>query len=155
MEQLNDCNCSQNNPSTCFDQGPAPFMIDLQQAVMDNKNFRTTLWSGTNLQLILMCIPPLSETGMELHPELDQFSYIQSGKGLVAMGNHQWTVCKNCSILIPINTWHNLINTENHPLKLYCIYAPPKHPKKTMHPTKEYADLMKINNGIQEFSTFR
>ena len=40
------------------------------------------------------------------------------------------------AIIIPAGTWHNLINMGNEPLKLYSIYAPPQHPKGTVHKTK-------------------
>ncbi|WP_331618903.1 hypothetical protein [Terrisporobacter sp.] len=32
--------------------------------------------------------------------------------------------------------WHNVINIGSRPIKLYAIYAPPEHPKNTVHPTK-------------------
>jgi mannose-6-phosphate isomerase-like protein (cupin superfamily) len=38
--------------------------------------------------------------------------------------------------MIPAGTWHNIINTGNKPLKLYSIYAPPEHPRGTVHVTK-------------------
>lgn len=44
------------------------------------------------------------------------------------------------AIIIPAGTWHNLINTGNIPLMLYSIYAPPQHPKGTVHVTR--ADAM-------------
>ncbi|MPM35594.1 hypothetical protein SDC9_82187 [bioreactor metagenome] len=44
------------------------------------------------------------------------------------------------AIIIPAGTWHNLVNTGSVPLKLYSIYAPPQHPRGTVHRTK--ADAM-------------
>ena len=44
------------------------------------------------------------------------------------------------AIFIPAGTWHNLINRGNIPLKLYSIYAPPNHPKGTIHKTKSDAE---------------
>ena len=43
------------------------------------------------------------------------------------------------AIMVPAGTWHNVINTGNKPLKLYSIYAPPKHPFGTVHKTKAEA----------------
>ena len=40
------------------------------------------------------------------------------------------------AIVIPAGTWHNVYNTGNKLLKLYSIYAPPHHPKGTVHITK-------------------
>jgi mannose-6-phosphate isomerase-like protein (cupin superfamily) len=45
----------------------------------------------------------------------------------------------NSAIMIPAGTWHNLINTGMRPLKLYSIYAPPQHPRGTVHNTRAEA----------------
>ena len=39
------------------DYGPEPFAVNIEQAAKQNKTFRTALWTGTQLQLTLMCIP--------------------------------------------------------------------------------------------------
>ncbi len=40
---------------------------------------------------------------------------------------------------IPAGMWHNVINTGRCPLKVSVIYAPPNHPKGTVHFSKEDA----------------
>ncbi len=50
--------------------------------------------------------------------------------------NFQRNVYDDSAIVIPAGTWHNVINTDNTPLKLYSIYAPPNHPFGTVHATK-------------------
>jgi len=52
----------------------------------------------------------------------------------------QRRVYDNYAIIIPAGKWHNVINTGNTPIKLYSIYAPPQHPKGTVHATKAIAD---------------
>ena len=37
------------------------------------------------------------------------------------------------------NTYHNIINVGNRPLKLYSVYAPIKHKPGTIHKTKKEA----------------
>lgn len=129
-----------------FDQGPNPFAMNLKQLTMENDNFRTALWTGCHLQLTLMCIPPNSEIGLEIHPELEQFLYIESGQGIVVMGRHKdflnfkRQAFDNTAIIIPAGTWHNLINTGDCPIKLFSIYAPPQHPWGTIHRTKADSD---------------
>ena len=44
------------------------------------------------------------------------------------------------AIMIPAGKWHNIINTGNQPLKVYAIYAPPQHPRGTVHQTKSDAE---------------
>ena len=128
------------------DSGPEPLVINIDRAARKNNNFRTALWTGSHLQLTLMSIRVGEDIGLENHPNLDQFIRIEQGMGLVKMGedkdnlNLQKKVNGNYALIIPAGTWHNLINIGNVPLKLYSIYAPPQHPKGTVHKTK--ADAM-------------
>ena len=131
-----------NTPIELRDYGPAPFVINIEQATRRNSNFRTVLWTGCYLQLTLMSINVGEDIGLERHEFTDQFIRIEEGQGLVRMGicpdslNFQRYVADGDVILIPAGTWHNLINTGNRQLKLYSIYAPPEHPRGTVHVTK-------------------
>lgn len=128
------------------DYGSEPFVVDINSATIQNPNFRTTFWTGDNLQLTLMSIPVGGEIGLESHPHLDQFLRIESGCGRVMMGstrdrlNYQTNAGDDYAIFIPSGTWHNLVNTGNRPIKLYSIYAPTQHPHGTIHRTKADAD---------------
>ena len=127
------------------DYGPRPFVVNIDEATKMNNTFRTALWTGDYLQLTLMSIKPGEDIGLEIHPDLDQFLRIEEGQGLIKMGyrrdrlDYKEMVYDDFAIIIPAGTWHNLINTGNQPLKLYSIYAPPQHPKGTIHETKEEA----------------
>lgn len=128
------------------DYGPEPFVVNLQKATMQNSFFRTALWTGEHLQLTLMSIPVGGEVGLETHPHTDQFFYIESGYGLVMMGNtpnklnYQTNLSEGYAIFVPAGTYHNLINIGRNPIKLFSIYAPPQHPRGTVHRTKEESD---------------
>ncbi len=132
--------------NTYKDYGPAPFVVDIRKATLKNDNFRTTLWTGTHLQLTLMSIPVGGEIGLEKHNTLDQFLRLESGHGLVMMGksqdklDFQMNITSGYVVLIPAGTYHNLVNKGNVPIKLYSIYAPPAHQHGTVHKTKEEAD---------------
>jgi mannose-6-phosphate isomerase-like protein (cupin superfamily) len=86
------------------------------------------------------------DIGLEIHPNVDQFLHIEQGQGIIQMGkskdnlNFERKVYDDSAIMIPAGTWHNVINIGNIPLKLYSIYAPPRHPRGTVHVTK--ADAM-------------
>ena len=136
------CPCPENKNMAIKDYGPEPFVINIEEATCQNNTFRTALWTGSNLQVTLMSINVDDDIGLEIHPNIDQFLRIEQGQGLVQMGERkdnlyfQRRVSSGYAILIPAGTWHNVINTGNKPLKLYSIYAPPKHPKGTVHRTK-------------------
>lgn len=124
------------------DYGGKPFIFNINHAANMNENFRTTLWTGQDMQLTLMSIPIHGEIGVEMHPDVDQFICLESGRMKVCMGDCQYTLREiarvdgNYAILIPAGTWHNIINVGNHPLKLFSLYAPPQHPFGTVHKTK-------------------
>lgn len=131
-------------PGTDF--GPNPFVTDIARATLDNKNFRTALWTGEYLQLTLMSIPVGESIGLEMHPDVDQFLRLEQGQGLVQMGDKQdnlyyrQLVFDDFAIFIPAGYWHNLTNIGDVPIKLYSIYAPPNHPWGTVHQTKADAE---------------
>ena len=128
------------------DFGCEPFIFNIDHATNMNENFRTTLWTGRDMQLTLMSIPVCGEIGVEMHADVDQFIRIESGRAKVYMGccrsNMQEMGCvdANYALLIPAGTWHNVVNVGNRPLKLYSLYAPPKHDRGTVHRAKEDAD---------------
>lgn len=134
------------------DYGPNPFVINIENATDQNNNFRTALWTGTDLQVTLMSIDIGDDIGLEVHETGDQFIRIEEGQGLVKMGDSkdkldfQKMVYEDYAIMIPAGKWHNIINIGNKPLKLYAVYAPPQHPHDTVHQTKSDAELAEQNS---------
>lgn len=128
------------------DQGPAPFVTDIEAATLDNDAYRTTLWTGTHLQLTVMAIDPGDDIGLEVHDDGDQFLRVESGRGRVQMGpaeddlSFDREVGDDDVILVPAGTWHNVSNIGDEPLKVYALYGPPEHPHGTVHPTHADGD---------------
>ncbi|SEW37321.1 cupin domain-containing protein [[Clostridium] fimetarium] len=135
------------------DYGPKPLVFNINEATKQNNNYRTTIWTGYHLQITLMSIKVGEDIGLESHPNLDQFIRIEQGQGTVLMGdrknslNFRAKVYDEYAIVIPAGKWHNLINTGSVPLKLYSIYAPPQHPRGTVHKTKADAEAAEENHG--------
>ena len=94
-----------------------------------------------------MSIPAGGEIGLEMHLDTDQFIRVEFGVGSVYMGKTKQDVKfvgdanSNYAILVPAGTWHNVINNQRTPLKVYSIYAPPHHPIGIIHKTKFDSDL--------------
>ena len=74
------------------DYGAEPAVLDIEAYTLGNENFRTALWTGTNLQVTLMTIPVGGEVGLELHPDIDQFLRIEEGEAKVMMGTQGFLV---------------------------------------------------------------
>ena len=134
------------NKHTIFkDYGGAPLILNLPVAAERNESFRQAVWTGEDLQLTVMTIPVGGEIGAEMHKSLDQMLRIESGVALVRIGESENTlrdarrVGAGSVFLIPRGTYHNLLNVGREPLRLSSVYAPPAHPKGTVHKTKDDA----------------
>lgn len=128
------------------DYGKEPIVFNIEEATMQNENYRTTIWTGDHFQVTLMSIPSGGgDIGMEIHPHVDQFLRLESGTGKVEMGTDKnkltvsQTVKANDVVIVPANTWHNITNIGEVPMKLYSIYSPANHPFDTEEDTKEEA----------------
>lgn len=126
------------------DYGGQPYVINIEELTKENNKFRVAKWTGSNLQMTVMSIEVGSEVGLEVHETHDQFLRVEQGKAKVQMGptednlDFEKEVEDDFAIFVPANTWHNITNTGDEPLKIYSIYAPAEHPKGTIHET--YAD---------------
>lgn len=128
------------------DYGKQPWVVDIEQLTVKNENFRTTAWTGKNLQMTVMSVKPKGEIGLEKHDAGDQFIRVEQGRARVVMGptrekmTFDRRVSDDWAIFIPAGIWHNIINVGDKPLKVYVIYAPPEHPAGTVHKTVEEAE---------------
>lgn len=122
-------------------------IINVKKLTCFNDYFRKEIWTGTYSQITAMSIPAGGEIGLELHNDLDQILVVEYGIASVYTGKTKNSVifngCANteCAVIIPAGTYHNVINEQSCPLKLFSIYAPPKHPVGTIHKTKFDSDL--------------
>lgn len=128
------------------DFGPEPWVMNVEQSSMQNKNFRTAVWTGCHMQMTVMCIPVRGEIGLEIHEDTDQFIRVEQGSGITKMGvsrrqpDFQRQISEGDVVFVPAGTWHNIINVGRCPLKVSAIYAPPNHAGGTVHRTKEEAE---------------
>ena len=138
-----------HHPTECgceTDHGPKPYAANIMHAARQNHNFRTAFWSGCHLQMTLMCIPVCGDIGVEMHSDTDQFIRVEEGQAIVRMGtckdklDFHYRLGVGDAVFVPSGTWHNVSNTGNCPLKLSSLYAPPKHPRGTIHHTKADAE---------------
>lgn len=127
------------------DHGPAPFVTNIETATLENENYRTTLWTGKNLQVTVMAIQPGHDIGLEVHDDHDQFLRVEQGNATVHMGPSETDLTETLAsdddaVFVPAGTWHNLTNSGETALKVYSIYSPPEHAHGTVHATKADAD---------------
>ena len=112
------------------------FVADIEDRAEANSDFRHVLYTGTNLQLVLMALQPGEDIGEEVHPDRDQFFRVEKGKGEVWIDGNRSKIESDTAIIVPAGARHNVKNTGDKPLKLYTLYAPPEHADGTVHATK-------------------
>ena len=111
------------------------YITNIEQATLENTDYRRVLYTGKHSQLVLMCVMPGDEIGEETH-HLDQFIRFEEGEGKVIFDGVEHTISAEMAVVIPEGMKHNVINTGNIPLKLYSIYSPPEHKDKVVEKTK-------------------
>jgi mannose-6-phosphate isomerase-like protein (cupin superfamily) len=118
----------------------------IEKQTLKNSYFREVIFTGTRVQLVLMCLQPGEEIGSEVHPDVDQFFRIEQGEArFILNGKEELLERDGDAVVVPAGTYHNVINASKvSPLKMYTIYSPPNHPDGTIHKTKADADASEL-----------
>src|SRR5688572_20965753 len=112
------------------------YVDDIQTATLRNTDFRRVLYTGSNLQLVLMTLQPGEQIGEEIHDDRDQFFRIEEGSGEVVIDGRRHEVEDDYAVIVPAGARHNVINSGSAPLKLYTLYGPPEHRDSVVHRTR-------------------
>ncbi len=116
------------------------YVENIEEKTLANENFRQVLYTGPNLQLVVMSLLPKEDIGMEVH-HLDQFIRIEKGEGKSVLDGEESAIGDGSVVIVPAGTEHNIINaSETEKMKLYTVYAPPNHRKGVIHRTKAEAE---------------
>ena len=129
-------------PRSCGkkDTGMQGFVENIEGLTEDNKDFRQVLYTGANLQLVLMAIKPKRDIGSEIHATHDQFFRIEKGRGEIVIDGTTTPVKSGDGIIVPAGARHNLKNTGEKPLRLYTLYGPPNHVDQLVQARKSDAE---------------
>jgi mannose-6-phosphate isomerase-like protein (cupin superfamily) len=113
---------------------------NIERQTVENEDFRRVLYTGQNLQLVLMTLQPGDEIGEEVHDDRDQFFRIEEGQGVITIDGVENRVQDDFAVIVPAGARHNVINRGSAPLRLYTIYGPPEHLDGITQSTKAEAD---------------
>lgn len=116
------------------------FVGNIERLTEDNGDFRRVLYTGHNLQLVLMAIAPGEEIGEEVHSDRDQFFRIEAGEGEIWIDGVCNRVKADDGVIVPQGARHNVKSTGDGPLRLYTIYGPPEHVDGIVRATKAEAE---------------
>jgi len=113
---------------------------NIEKITVENSNFRKVLYTGEQMQLVLMSLKPGEDIGAEIHPENDQFFRFDAGAGKVIINETEYDVSDGDAVIVPKGADHNVINnSETEDLKFYTIYSPSHHKDGIVRATKEEA----------------
>lgn len=116
------------------------FVQNIERLTEDNSNFRRVLYTGRNMQLVLMSLKPGEDIGEEVHADTDQFFRVETGNGEVRINGVATKITAGDAVVVPQGARHDIVNTGSEPLRVYTLYAPPHHRDGVAQATKVEAE---------------
>jgi mannose-6-phosphate isomerase-like protein (cupin superfamily) len=80
------------------------------------------------LTLLVSLISPHSSTGPHIH-DVDEFMYIVTGRGESYCGGERSDIESDVLFYAPAKVQHEVRNTGEETMKLFCIFSPPMRPQ--------------------------
>jgi mannose-6-phosphate isomerase-like protein (cupin superfamily) len=77
------------------------FSIDIEEATLENGNFRKVLYTSKHSQLVLMSLKPEEDIGMEVHEENDQFFRFEKGQGKGVIDGNEYELSDGVAVVVP------------------------------------------------------
>ncbi len=116
------------------------YVENIEEATLANTDFRRVLYTGKNIQLVLMTLQPGDEIGEEVHEDIDQFFRVEEGRGTIYIDGAGNPIADDFAAIVPAGARHNVVNSGDEPLRLYTLYGPPEHKDGTVHRDKAQAE---------------
>src|SRR5689334_5040297 len=115
------------------------YVADIKKAAKDNKNFRDVIFTATKSQIVLMSLRPDEEIGLEVH-DGDQIIYLVDGEGVAILDGEKSEIKKGSIVFVPAGVRHNIVSSDDEPMKLFTTYAPPQHAAGTVQRARDKGD---------------
>ncbi|MCA9478213.1 MAG: cupin domain-containing protein [Nanoarchaeota archaeon] len=117
-----------------------PYFGNIEKETLDNTDYRRVLYTGPQMQLVVMSLKVGEEIPQEQHDDIDQFIRVEKGSAYVKIDEEEFTLSDDDVVIVPSGTKHYVKNTsETEDLKVYTIYTPAEHEDGTVHKTFEEA----------------
>src|SRR5690606_29624643 len=99
------------------------YVDDIERVTKENGDFRRVLYTGHNLQLVVMSLNPGEEIGAEVHDDRDQFFRIEAGDGMISIDRVDNAVKAEDAVIVARGARHNVKASGTTSLKIYTIYG--------------------------------
>ena len=88
------------------------YVTNIERDTISNEDFRRVLFTGSNIQLVLMTLQPGEDIGLEVHRDHDQFIRVENGNGIVLLNGKEHELSDGSAVVIPAFVEHNVVNTS-------------------------------------------
>lgn len=116
------------------------FTADVVRAAEQNSNYRRVLYTGENVQLVVMSIEPGEDIGAEVHPDVEQVITCVAGSGVALVDEEEIELEPGDVLVVSPGTRHDVTNDGDEPLKILTVYSPPNHIDGRVHRTRADAE---------------
>ena len=101
------------------------FGTNIEKITVENDKYLKALYTGKYSQLVLMCLKPREEIGMEIHAGNDQFFRFEQGQGKCIIDGNEYALKDGFAIVVPAGAKHNIINTsrKREPEALHNLFT--------------------------------
>ncbi len=111
------------------------YVTDIEQATLENEDFRRVFFTGRHLQLVLMTLRPDEEIGLERHGDPDQFVRVESGEGEVVLDGEGSRLRDGSVVVVPAGS-STTSSTPPLPSRYGCTPCT-RRPNTPMGPSTE------------------
>lgn len=118
------------------------FKSNIEKGALNNTKFRKVMYTSEHLQVVLLSLKPGEDIGVKTNKNIDQFFRFEGGSGKCIIDGKEYKVENGDAIIVPAGSEHNVINTDiAEGLKMFTVYAPPKHKDGIINDTKKDAEI--------------
>lgn len=142
--------CLNGNAQAKDNLSKAGYVQDVKQAAGANDAFLRVVYTGRNLQLVMMAIPPGQHIGAEMRADHDQYFRIDEGRGEVLINGVSIPISDTSGIVVPAGAWHDIVNTGDRMMRLHSIFAPPQHHMNSVRNTKADEAAKRFDGCVSE-----
>jgi mannose-6-phosphate isomerase-like protein (cupin superfamily) len=116
------------------------YIDEIQNVAREGEDFRRVLYTGENLQLVIMTIQAGEHSGVKTRTDHDIFVRIAAGTGEVSIDGTVVAIDQESGIVIPATAPYQLTNTGSVPLRLFLIYSAPEFASNSVRKTLQEAN---------------
>lgn len=119
-----------------FETEHAP-RLSIRAEALINEAFLRVIQTGSQAQIVVMTLPPLSAMGTQHLPDTDRVLVVAEGIGEARVGDLEFGIQPGDLVFVHAGTPHEIVNRAAAPLRLVTVLAPPTYPAGAVVETRD------------------